>query len=252
MINNKYIFKQDVDTLKYSALGDGAVRIISIYNIIKQYNLDAYIIPTPNKDTIMLWNDCFKERIITNDTIPQSHKDAYMCAPLWLDWHYGLGSFYVFESVFWENGFLYTKDFNIEIPLLYKCNINSNGVMIYPKEGTSGNRVFEQSWYKELVDTIHKNGHKVNLFGDIDFLPGVQVDKHFPRGVENMKKCLDESFLAIGGSTGPTWALLMSDVPQIVLDPRTVDRYWHFCRIKNKKITVYTQEETLLNNLFMS
>ena len=126
--------------------------------------------------------------------------------------------------------------------------------MIYPKENTDGNRTFNRDWWKNTIQTIHNMGYVVNVWGYCEPLDKQDVDNIFPLGLDGLEQCLSVSCMSIGGNTGPSWALLLSDVPQIVLESKSVPICWHFdraCDFIYKKFHVYKPLDVLIKTIFI-
>ena len=240
-ISSKHVFVQNAPSLDYMALGDTSVRIIAILSIIQKYNMDYYIVVPKNKTLLPLWKLVFKDRCILSEAdIPLSHVDAVIHKPTSVDWGNGSAAHNVFESIYWENGFF---DNDIVIPCfsMIKSNHDLKAVMIYPKENTDRNRVFDSSYWIKTCGRFRANGYKLNHLGNKnspvlkELYDTVTFDKEFPENMEGLVNCIQESSVSIGSSTGPTWACLLSDIYQIVLQMKiTSHGYWLFER--NQKV----------------
>lgn len=77
-----------------------------------------------------------------------------------------------------------------------------------------------------------------------------EFDRVFEPTIAGLRECVAVSSLAIGGSTGPTWALLLSDIRQIVLESKKSPHgYWFFDRCQNaitKHLDVVTNLKCLI------
>jgi hypothetical protein len=165
-------------------------------------------------------------------------------------------AFDVFESVMWENGFFGTSRLKIVPPLVFPCDPRAKAVMIYPGEGTNGNRVYDSAWWLDACRLLRERGWSVHHLGRrdhpplADFYRRFTADREFEPTIDGLRCCAAGSSLAIGASTGPTWALLFSDIPQIVLEARqSPHSCWFFerCqRVLAKKLRIYSTLESLL------
>jgi hypothetical protein len=254
----KHVFRQDAECLQYAALGDTAVRILAIHHIIESQSLDALIVPPSKPDFVALWQAVFgPERIFLNPAkIPESHWRARISHPTSLDWMFGSAGWTVFESVLWENAFFETRDLVITPPIVFRADHRSRAVMIYPAEGTDGNRVYTAEWWVDACTRITERGWRINLLGRLDhpsirkISAAVAFDQVFPPTISGMRACVGASSRAIGGSTGPTWALLMSDIPQVVLESRRAPHgYWFFDRcqqVLSKRLHIVSTLESAI------
>ncbi len=248
----KYVFRQDASCLRYAALGDTAVRVIAIHHLVRRHGLDAVVVPQPNSILVPLWTAAFGiEKVVSDPArIPESHSHARICRPTGLDWAFGSAGWTVFETVLWENGFFDTQQLQIIPPILYRANHQSRRVMIYPVEHTDGNRVLNSDWWIQTCSTIKQLGWGLNLLGSTQHEPlrelfaRIAFDEVFPPTIDGLRNCVGASAWAIGGSTGPSWVLLMSDIPQIVVETkRSPHGYWHFDRCQHvlvKRLRIVT------------
>lgn len=258
MTRTKHIFRQDVPCLRYAALGDTAVRALAIYHLIERYRLEALIVPQPNPALVPLWQAVFgRERILADASqIPREFRDARMSAPTSLDWCCGSAGFNVFESVMWENGFFDTAKARISPPLVFPCDVQARAAMIYPAEETDGNRVYDSAWWRTACETLRDKGYRLHLLGHkshprlAELFAHTEFDRSFEPTVEGLRTCVAASSLAVGGSTGPTWTLLFSDIPQIVLESRRSPHgYWFFERcqpVLTKRLQIVPALETAI------
>lgn len=255
---NKHVFRQDVPCLSYAALGDTAVRAIALRHLVDAYDLDAIIVPQPNPAFYELWRDVFgADRVVGDPSeIPKSHRLARISHPTSRDWEYGSSGWNVFESVMWESGFFRTLNLRITPPNVYPCDPGARAAMIYPAEHTDGNRVYDAEWWIATCRRLRAKGYAIHHLGATD-VPAlehlhdrIRFDRYFPPEFHALKECLACSSLAIGGSTGPTWVALLSDIPQIVLDSRRSPHgYWHFDRcqaVLTKKLTLLTRLDAII------
>jgi hypothetical protein len=242
---NRHVFYQNVAALGYMALGDTAVRLIAISQIIRDYDLDAVIVPQSNASLRSLWNRVFPGRVVLQ--VPPDYQSGGISRPTSHDHGYGMAAFDVFESVWWENGFFDTARLRIEPPVIFKCNPAAQAVMIYPKEKTDGNRVYTPERWQNIVATLRSKSYKINCLGDT---LGLSVDGAFPATIDGLENCIAASSLAIGGNTGPTWTCLMSDIPQIVLESKKSPHgYWNFdrCqRVLTKRVQIVMELDACL------
>lgn len=258
MTRIKHVFRQDARCLQYAALGDTSVRILAIHHIIKSQSLDAVIVPPSKSEFVPLWQAVFgPERIILDpEKIPETHSRARVSHPTSLDWMFGAAGWTVFESVMWENGFFDTRDLMITPPIVFRADHRSRAVMIYPAEGTDGNRVYTPEWWIDECTRLKDRGWRINLLGRPDH-PALQkigaavaFDQVFAPTISGLRECVAASSRAIGGSTGPTWALLMSDIPQVVLESRRAPHgYWFFDRcqeVLSKRLRIVSTLESAL------
>jgi hypothetical protein len=243
--NRKHVFYQNVPALGYMALGDTSVRVIALTEIIRQYDLDARIVPQGNATMRLLWEKVFGAALV--NTVPPEFADACISRPNGSDHGYGQAAFDVFESVWWENGFFDTHRLRITPPQIFKCAPGAKAAMIYPKEKTDANRVYTAARWQHMIDTLRRKDYKINCLGDTMEL---LVDQTFPATIEGLTQCVAASSLAIGANTGPTWACLMSDIPQIVLESKKSPHgYWNFdrCqRVLTKRLQIVTELEACL------
>jgi hypothetical protein len=257
LTRTKRVIRQDAPCLRYVALGDTAVRIVAIEHWVRTLDLDYIIVPPAKADLLPLWHDVFgADRVVAGDRIPASHALADVSSPTDLDWRYGAAAWNVFESVLWELGYFQTRGTRITPPIIYRANHQAKAVMIYPAETTDGNRVFDSDWWIRTCADIRKAGFKINLLGRVDHAPlkklfdSVTFDQIYPPRIQGIRDCVANSSCAIGSSTGPTWALLLSDIPQIVLESKKSPHgYWHFDRCQEmltKRLHILTSLETLL------
>jgi hypothetical protein len=219
------------------ALGDAAVNILSVDSIIRKYDLDAIIIPHKNPTLTDLWKRAFGDRLVQREAdIPKTHRYASVSFPTGQDGCYGQAGWNIFEQVWWELGFFETQHLYIVPPVLYRCAPSSKAAMVYPLEHTDGNRVYTPEWWRATLSMLRDKGYAINVLGHVNqcahFCEGGPV-AWFPATVAGMAQCIAASSLAMGGSTGPTWACLMSDIPQIVLDShRQAGGCWFFDRVQ--------------------
>ena len=247
--------------LQYAALGDTAVRVISIYHVVREYELDAIVVPSPRPEFAMLWTGAFGEQRIVWDpaAIPPEYRFARVSAPTALDWQFGSAGWNVFESVLWENGFFHTFRMKIEPPILFRCDPFAHAVMIYPEEQTDGNRIYDASWWIGTCGLLRAKGYSINYLGSmrceaLDRLHHIaKFDRTFPPTLEGLRDCIAASSLAIGGSTGPTWTCLMSDIPQIVLESKKAPHgYWFFDRcqtVLRKRLSIVSTLDSFVPRL---
>lgn len=258
MTRTKHVFRQDVPVLRYAALGDTAVRALALHHLIERYELDALIVPQPDPRFVPLWQAVFgTNRVILDPVaIPPAYREAHVSAPTSLDWWYGAAAWNVFESVMWENGFFETSRLRITPPLVFPCNPHARAVMIYPAEGTNGNRIYDSAWWLNACRLLRERGLAIHHLGRRDHPPLTEfyrqftADREYEPTIDGLRRCAAESSLAIGASTGPSWALLCSDIPQVVLEARQSPHgYWFFDRCQTvlaKKLRIYSPLESLL------
>ncbi len=261
MTRIKHIFRQDAPCLQYAALGDTAVRIITIHHWIETRDLDALIVPQNNPKLVPLWRAVFgEERIILNPAdIPANFRDARVSMPTGLDWGFGSAGWNVFESVMWESAFFDTRGMKIVPPVTFPCDPKSKAVMIYPVEHTDGNQVYNTQWWIDTCRKFQKKDYHINVLGErshpqlLELCEEIEAVKHFDPTIEDLCRCAAESSIAIGGSTGPTWTLLLSDIPQIVLESKRAPHgYWHFDRcqsVLSKKLKILPTLEAWLRDI---
>jgi hypothetical protein len=227
------------------ALGDAAVRLIAISQIIRDYDLDALVVPQANASLRGLWERVFPGRAVS--TVPAEYQNGGLSRPTGHDHVYGMAAFNVFESVWWENGFFDTARLRIEPPVIFKCNAAAQSVMIYPKEKTDGNRVYTPDRWHNIAANLRSKSYKINCLGDT---LGLEVDATFPATIDGLENCIAASSLAVGGNTGPTWACLMSDIPQVVLESKKSPHgYWNFdrCqRVLTKNVNIVAELDACL------
>jgi hypothetical protein len=249
-----------VPCLRYAALGDSAVRVIALDYAIRHYNLDAIIVPPLRSDLLPLWQAAFKEEIVCDPAlIPVEFQQARVSAPTSLDWSYGSHGWNAFEGILWESGFFLTQHLRIDPPILFPCNPASSAVMIYPEEHTDCNRVYDSDWWTSTCKVLRARGHRIHYLGGGAssrlqlFYETISFDRRFPPTIDGLRECIASSGLAIGGSTGPTWTCLMSDIPQIVLESKISPHgYWHFDRcqeVLTKRLTIVSTMDGALRQL---
>ena len=213
--------------------------MITICHLIKRYDLDAIVVPQPRPEFIPLWQSALgADRVVADPRdIPMSHDRARISHPTRLDWSFGSAGWTVFESVMWENGFFDTRELHIVPPIVFPANHRADAVMIFPAEATDGNRVYDADWWVRTCNELWSGGWRVNLLEGTDhpplktFYQRAPFDAIFPPTIEGLRACVTSSSLAVGGSTGPTWAFLMSDIPQVVLESKRAPHgYWFFDR----------------------
>lgn len=258
MTRTKHLFRQDAPCLRYVALGDSAVRIIALHHLIAAHDLDAIIVPPAKPEFHSFWTDVFgPDRVILDpERIPPSHALAKISSPTPLDWQYGAAAWNVFESVMWESGFFHTQRLRITPPLVFQARHRAPAAMIYPAEATDGNRVYDSQWWIRSCASLRALGYGIHCLGLKDhpplreFFETVKFDGLFPPTLQGLRECVAESSVAIGSSTGPTWALLMSDIPQIVLESKKSPHgYWHFDRcqtVLTKRLRIVSTLECLI------
>ena len=242
------------------ALGDTAVRVVAIEHLVRTLDLDYIIVPPAKPDLLPLWQDVFgTARVVAADQIPASHSLAEVSGTTDLDWRYGAAGWNVFESVLWELGYFRTRNTRITPPIVYRANHQAKAMMIYPAEKTDGNRVFDSDWWICTCGEIRQAGFKINLLGSLEHAPlkklfdAVTFDHIYPPRIQGLRDCVANSSCAIGSSTGPTWALLLSDIPQIVLESKKSPHgYWHFDRcqeVLTKRFQILSSFEALLRGI---
>ncbi|HWB12656.1 MAG TPA: hypothetical protein VG826_25750 [Pirellulales bacterium] len=239
MIRTKHVFRQDMPALRYAALGDTAVRVLSIHHLVERYQLDALVVPLPDPRFIPLWQAVFGEDRVVLDpaSIPDDFRHAHVSAPTNLDWQYGAAAWNVFESIMWEAGFFDTARLRITPPIIFPCNPRAKAAMIYPAEKTDGNACYDAQWWLQTSSAIRRRGLAIHHLGRRDHEPLAEFyerftpDREYEPTIDGLQRCAADSSLAIGASTGPTWALLFSNIPQIVLESRRSPHgYWFFDR----------------------
>ena len=255
----KHIFDQSAECLGYASLGDVCVRIVALKNLVDQYGLDYKIIPIKNKAYYALWELIFKDRLIYSlrEIQGTEYEHAIMHSPTRLDWQLGSAGFNVFESIYWENGFFHTKNLHIKLLSSIVSNYRSNVVMIYPNEKTDANTVYNSRFWLDVCTKLKDRNYEIHLIGNTDhgplreFYNNCIVDRIYEPTIENLVSCIRCSFLALGSSTGPTWACLLSDIRQIVLESKKSPHgYWFFDRCKTvleKDIKVLPTFESLFH-----
>jgi hypothetical protein len=255
----RHVFNQAVECLQYCALGDVSVRILALKNLVDEYGLDFKIIPPRKPQFYRLWRLAFGDRVVLSpdELEGTDYETARMHAPTRLDWQFGSAGFNVFESIYWENGFFRTANLRIKMMSLIRCRPDSGNVMIYPNEHTDGNAVFNSAFWTEMCGKLRNKKYRIYLLGDVrhtplqEFYRKCSFDRVYQPTVDNLIECINHCCLAIGGSTGPTWTCLLSDIPQIVLESkRSPHGYWFFerCRrVLEKDLKVLTTMESVLS-----
>jgi hypothetical protein len=231
---SKHVFVQNCPALSYMALGDAAVRIAALDHIIRRHRLDAFVVVARN-GLEPLWQAVFGDRV--GQQIPPAFADARVSRPTALDWGMGAAAWNVFESVFWENGFFDTAGLYLAPPCVFRCEPTARAVMIYPEERTDGNRVLTAEWWQRQVGQFRQAGFRIHALWSRQYAhlqkayEVLRPDREFPATIDGLRRCIAESSLAVGGSTGPTWACLLSDIPQVVVETKKSPHgYWFFDR----------------------
>lgn len=241
------------------ALGDSAIRILAIDYLIKSLNLDAKIIPHSNSSVQQLWRDVFQDKLIGDENnIPSDYQAAIIHAPTSEEWARGQSAYTTFETVFVENGFDNIVNPKISAPNIYSYNPDSHSVMIYPNERTDGNRIYNNKMWLDIYYELKTFGYKINCLGEpIDnlreFYNTAQIDNFFPPTIDGLRTCIAASSLAVGTNTGPTWACLFSEIPQICLaSNKSPHSYWDFDKCQTvlaKKLHIIPTMESVLRHL---
>jgi hypothetical protein len=233
------------------------MRVLAIRYLAERYELDALIVPQPNPTLVPLWQAVFGERVLADVSfIPPDFRDARVSAPTDLDWQYGCNGFNAFEGVMWENGFFDTARMRITPPVVFPCDPSARAAMIYPAERTDGNVVYDSAWWLNTCAALRRKGFAIHLLGLRlhprlkELFAGAEFDRSFEPTIDGLRACAAASSLAVGGSTGPTWALLMSDIPQVVLESRRAPHgCWFFDRcqaVLSKKLRILPNLEAFL------
>lgn len=118
--------------------------------------------------------------------------------------------------------------------------------MLYPVEHKQGNKWFQPAYWNRLARGLRAGGWKIVMVANLEsddpfegeeprrracrFRDAIAPDKVFAATSEGLRDAVTEATLAIGTSTGPTWALLLSDIPQLCLDWNVVDQRWSLAR----------------------
>lgn len=245
----KHLFIQNQGHFQYASLGDVSVRILSFLNISRKYGLDSGYIPI-SPSLKVLWSDVLgQDRVFDNyESAPEEYRNGVMHKPTSLDLNYGWAAHTVFESVFWENGFFDTKGLMIETPIVYKCNYKDKNALIYPDEKTDGNRIYNSAFWLKVCEDLTSKGYGIICCGNKsssnlkEFYEKQKFAEEYAANIENLKKCISKCSLALGASTGPTWACLFSDIKQVVFESKKSPHgYWHFDRcqeVLSKKVQI--------------
>jgi hypothetical protein len=243
-VKRKVVFDQGGETV----LGHIAVRIIAIDYLIRRYGLDAIVIP----GTTDLWQRAFPGRTCRRDEIPESHRLAPIAATTPLNHHFGLAGFDIFEMICWEFGFFDTRKLWIDPPRLFPCATSGNAIMIYPEENTEANRVYTAAWWSRVVSYLLQRGNRVNFLGTggyshlAEFYRAIESlpVRRFPATIAGLADCVAASTIAMGGSTGPSWVCLMSNIRQVALESKGLNNgCWEFERVQRvlaKRLTILT------------
>jgi len=167
MTRTKHVFRQDADCLRYAALGDTAVRAVTLHHVIETRGLDALIVPQNNPKLIPLWQAIFGgERIVVDpEQIGKDFREARVSRPTGLDWAFGSAGWTVFESVMWENAFFETRGLMIDPPVAFPCRIGAKAAMIYPAEHTDANRIFGADWWLKTCEALVERGYRIHWRG---------------------------------------------------------------------------------------
>lgn len=259
MTRTKHVFVQDTGPLGYMALGDASIRALTIYHMIRVFHLDALIIPPKHRDLLPLWRRVFADKLQEDGIIPPEYVCARISKITPKDWQYGNAAWTVCEAVMWENAFFETRNLRIETPNIFPCDIKSGAVMIYPAEKTDGNRVLDSRFWIDACREFRAKGYKIHHLGDkrqttlAEFYGATTFDQEYPPTIDGLSRCIASSSLAFGGNTGPTWACLMSSIPQIVIETkRSPHGYWNFDRvmpIMSKQVTIVTHSSAAISKL---
>lgn len=228
----KHVFRLDVPALHHLGIGDVSVRVVVIDYLIRRHGLDAVIVPPRRVDTHPLWRAVFKDEQLVFDAsrLPDSHRTARISAPTALDVLHGSKGWNPFECALWENGFFDIEGLRIDPPVIFPCGSRSRAVMIYPHYNKAESGMYGTDGWISACAKIRAGGFGLNLVGDREdpalktLFENVEFDYTCAPCVEGLRRCVESSCMAIGTNSGPTWTLLMSDIPQIVLESDWIDR----------------------------
>lgn len=256
----QHIFRQELPGLADSSvrLAETAVRIITLHHLIETLKLDALIIPPGDPEYLPFWQTAFSlDRIICNpESIPHSHRQAGISMPTQLDRQFGEAAWTVFERVMWESGFFQSKGLSITPPLIFPAGHRTRGLMVYPSDVIGPDREEEERWLSTICITFLRLGFHLNLFGSANchaftqLAPTIRFEQVFDPSVNGLRQCVAASCLAIGGQAGASWALMLSDIPQIVRESKLgMPAYWDFDRcqtVLTKPLKILPTLESLL------
>lgn len=236
----KFLFRQDNPLVAPPGLGDNAVRCIALHHMMQAWDLDARIVAPHDERYLPLWCRVFGDRVTSNPAeVPIEFERGYTVSATPKTYAFGLTAWTVFASVLWECGFLSTSRLRIDPPKIFRCDPESRAAMIYPCEFSGGNTVHTSNWWLAACEVLRRAGYKLNLLGDkshaplADFFSQQQFDAEFPPTIDGMADCAAASSIAIGGSTGPSWAMLMSDIRQVCLESHQAVPIWYFDRCRH-------------------
>ena len=245
-----HLFDLSDSCLEVSAVGNHAVWAAALTYVSQRDGFDPYIIPPPARlPTVReIWTEVFPpSRILTRrpDRVDRvrSPREAQKIV--------GMTASNAFEDALWQVGFSLAPGEKIDIPVLWRCNPDSDAVMIAPVEYSEGNRYYDAQYWLDRVREIHEAGFQVNLFGvqlsdrDQDghgfeligrLVTSGWVSRNYGSTIAELQRCIGESSQAICSSTGPTWLCLYSDIPQVMLCAPTVRSPQWRCDVNAKVI----------------
>jgi len=246
-MTRKHIFRLDVPDLQCPALGNQAVWAIALHYAAQQCDLDAYVVlhESMPPDLVGLWKSLFGDHRVVYRAPPLKHVSiSYPHIP---ERNAGLRAPTIFENALWESGFQYVPGTFIDPPVLYRCRPESRAALVYPVEYKQANAFYDRKYWLDLLGQLRADGWTINLLGHRcstkrrvhghanqlirEVLQHEDVDHVFPPDLDGFARAVAASSLAIGASTGPSWACLLSDIPQIVLEqPRSDELLWSFER----------------------
>lgn len=232
MNQRKHVFRLDVPALDKLGIGDVSVRIVVIDYLIRRYGLDAVIVPPKREESHPLLRALFKDEQLVFDAngLPDSHRTARISAPTALDVLHGSKGWNPFECALWEYGFFDIKGLRIDPPVVFPCGNRCRAVMVYPYDKTAEGGMYEANRWISACAMIRASGFGLNLVGDREdpalqtIFENVKCDYTCAPCVEGLRRCVESSCMAIAPNSGPTWTLLMSNIPQIVLESDSSDR----------------------------
>lgn len=140
----------------------------------------------------------------------------------------------IIEGTFYETGQypFKVKEHKLSPPILWNYNPQSRGCLLYPTEYTQANKFYTGEFWISICKHLREMGWTIHFLGSTELqrrggtrsqgffrslCEQVVPDHIWEPELEGLKGAVGQCSIAIGTSTGPTWALLLSSIPQIVL-----------------------------------
>lgn len=236
------ILNQIAAHLDCNALGNHAVWAI-VCRWVVDHGLDLQVIPQYHyPHYIEFWKEILGNRIIPEP--PQEELQRLLSSPgvhtpTTRDKHRGRDAYSIIQAVFIESGFD-QPDWSCEkisAPNLWPCNHDARAALIYPCEYSQRNIVYRADFWAGIIKRLHQEGYEIHaILAEERTARGGQAEQMFLNDLKSQLQKMGEGFdytykpsianlklatsrcsLSIGSSTGPSWALLVSDIKQIVL-----------------------------------